>query len=81
MIHIFKSEKDGQWYVRHVAKNGEPLSTSEGLKTRNNALKNIRAHMKIHGSESVKYWDAVKEKIYTLYQTHTVLASGRKTVS
>lgn len=78
MIHIWKSNKDGQWYVGHTGKNNEPLSTSEGFKSRASALKNIRAHMKIYGSEKVEYLDVTKEKIYTLYLTRTGLASGRK---
>lgn len=78
MIKVWKSAKDGQWYVSHNGKNGEILSSSEGLKTRANALKNIRATMKIYGVEAVDYFDETKKTFYALYLTKADLASGRK---
>ena len=47
MIKIFKGE-DNQWYVSHIGKNGKTLCSSEGFKTRANAIKNIRAMIKLY---------------------------------
>lgn len=55
MIKIFKG-KDG-WYVRHVSPNGKTLCISEAFRTRANALKNIRAMMKLYGSVTMEYKD------------------------
>jgi uncharacterized protein YegP (UPF0339 family) len=51
MIHISKSAKTGLFHVAHLARNGEILSTSEGLTHRSDAVKNIRAHLKLYKTE------------------------------
>jgi uncharacterized protein YegP (UPF0339 family) len=38
-FEIYKSDKDGQWYVRLRAKNGEIVAVSEGYKRMASALK------------------------------------------
>lgn len=46
MIKIHKTKK-GQFYVTYSAKNGEIVSTSEILKTKSSAKKNIKSMSKI----------------------------------
>jgi uncharacterized protein YegP (UPF0339 family) len=57
MIHINKSRKTGQFIVTVVAENGEKLSSSELLKTRQSAIKNIRAQIIQFGNDSALVQD------------------------
>jgi uncharacterized protein YegP (UPF0339 family) len=61
MIVIFKGI-DNQWYVRHTSKNGKILCASEGFKSWANALKNIKAMMRLYGATEVKVKDEQKNR-------------------
>jgi len=41
-IHWFCSRKDGQYYFRLVAENGEPVLASEGYTTKREMMSTIR---------------------------------------
>ena len=45
MVHIVKSKKTGQFMVIVTGRNGEKLSTSELLNTKQSAFKNVRAQL------------------------------------
>lgn len=47
MVHISKSKKTGQFIVSVIGKNGEKLSSSELLRTRQSVWKNIFAQSKV----------------------------------
>lgn len=42
-LQVFKSEKNGNWYFRIVAKNGEIVAQSEGYTTKQSAIKGLSA--------------------------------------
>lgn len=52
MIHICKSKKTKEFYVVVTGNNNEILSTSELLKTKQSAWKNIRAQINQFSSSS-----------------------------
>lgn len=59
MIHISKSSKTGKFHVGVVAdaRNQELLASSEGVAHRSNAIKNIRAQMKVFDTSLVRVQD------------------------
>ncbi len=63
MIHIVKSKKTGQFMVIVTGNNNEKLSTSELLKTKQSAIKNIRAQLKELNGDSCYVQDNTIKKI------------------
>lgn len=57
MVHISKSKKTGQFIVTVVANNGEKLNSSELLKTKQSAWKNIRSQMRQFGCSTINVQD------------------------
>ena len=62
MVHISKSSKTNQFYVTVVGNNGEKLSVSEQLKTKQSAWKNIRAQLKVMQTDSTYVQDNTVKK-------------------
>jgi uncharacterized protein YegP (UPF0339 family) len=60
MTELFKSEKNGEFYFRIKAKNGETLVVSEGYKNKNGCLAGLNSLKENLNNENFK--DLTKEK-------------------
>ena len=82
MIHISKSQKTGKFHIGRIAdaKNQELLSSSEGVTHRSNAIKNIRANMKVWNSSDVLVQDNTgkKPKIILVTQKSQLVSDSTK---
>lgn len=82
MIHISKSQKTGKFHIGSIAdaKNQELLSSSEGVTHRSNAIKNIRANMKVWNSSDVLVQDNTgkKPKIILVTQKSQLVSDSTK---
>ena len=82
MIHILKSQKTGKFHIGSIAdaKNQELLSSSEGVTHRSNAIKNIRANMKVWNSSDVLVQDNTgkKPKIILVTQKSQLVSDSTK---
>lgn len=69
MIHIAKSAHTGLFHTATIATNGEELSSSEGLSSKENAIKNISAHLESWQTHFVFVQDDTynDSKIITVY--------------
>jgi len=71
MIQIHDSKKKGEYFVRTTAKNGEPLATSETLKSTAAVNKNICAMFKIWVGWGKLSIEPVMDELHDDLRDHT----------
>jgi len=79
MIHISKSKRNGQFFVTTKSSiNGKKLASTETLKSKASAWRNIKGQMKVWEADHVLVQDntAAKPIVYKVFSTGLRLPTG-----